>query len=629
MISLVAKELRQLIPFALIWLCLLALFYGSELATVRVDEESYFSWCDEYCNVGTNTDIVLFNILLFLIAAYSLFPREFDDSTIDFLRSLPISRSKIFVTKIVAILLLLWFLLFLDKVLQIALLSLNTQSITGRNYWRTDLLFFVRDCLFAFVIVSHGVLLSWFRTAGLLIYCAYLIVLIWLEQIMGASGIYSIFGFYSNEYDGPNLIVDWVTIGFHVLLACGILILGFILWSKTDSRPRAPGSGKLARALPVIFSIFAFILATGYMMGMMQSADTDAADEGIVKRSTDYYSFSYREADSEAMLALEVYADKDYESLHALLDAKSTPIVQADMTSDSEHALGLASWKKIRMVLTTADEVDPLYRRVLSHETAHVFQAVESDRAFGKVSNSVNFFIEGMAQYTSFNIVPDEESRSTNWAIAAVSWQRHNIKFEEMANRQIFASLYDPEMLYGIGDIWVDAMANSCGVDSIGELLRAVGRDGAPPNLSGTRFWRNHLQHIGCELEEVNSQWRKQMQSIVEQRQAGAFPYFENVVIERNESSQQITITADLKPAESGILPEHYYIRIMSEATLASTVNPLLKGKLIREGEVARVEFSVLPRVIDGKQFQFQLGYMPFPDSRNYYEKWRSGAVPQ
>lgn len=119
------------------------------------------------------------------------------------------------------------------------------------------------------------------------------------------------------------------------------------------------------------------------------------------------------------------------------------------------------------------------------------------------------------------------------------------------------------------------------------------------------------------------------MQDIVDNRDIGAFPYYENVLIERSESTDLISISADLKPGENGQLPQHYYVRIMSEAELANTVSEVLKGKLIREGENARVEFSVLPRIIDGQQFRFQLGYMPLPDSRNYFEKWRSGSVPQ
>lgn len=630
MMRLIGKELRQLLPYTFLWLSLLALYLGAELSTLRVDESSYLSWCDQICDAGANADIALFNIVLYMIAAYSLFPREYDDATIDFLRSLPIPRSNVFIAKIISAWALLTLLLVLERVLQFSLLSFNTQSITGTRYIQNDLLFLTRDCLFALVIVAHGVLISWFRTIGLLIYSAYLVALMWIEarnSQMGVSesSLFNILSFYDNEYYGSTLIFDWTTIGFHVAVAIVLLLVGYKLWTETDSKPRDSEAGKLKWLLPIVFSVLAFLLFTGYMLYLMMVA---SGEPEIGKLDTEHYKFSYRLSDEAAMQKLQTFAEDDYNALVELLGATSPALIRVDMTSDSRHALGLASWKKIRMVLQSEADVDPLYRRVLSHETAHVFQSVESNRKLTEAANSVGFFVEGMAQYTSFSIVPDAAARESNWLVSSVAWQRHNIKFEEMANRAVFDSLYDPELLYGIGDIWVEALARTCGESSVGDFLRGIGRDNAPPNLSGVMYWRSHLQYIDCELESVNNAWRQLMLALVDNRQIGAFPYFDNVVVNRSGGSDLITITADLRSAESGLLPQNYYLRIQSEASLTSTVSPVLTGKLIREGESARVEFSVLPRIIDGKRFKYQLGYMPLPDSRSYYDEWRSGTVP-
>jgi len=346
------------------------------------------------------------------------------------------------------------------------------------------------------------------------------------------------------------------------------------------------------------------------------STTTDAQ---IHQLETEHFKFSYRVANEPAMQKLKSFAEDDYDALVELLGAADSPVIRVDMTSDSTHALGLASWKKIRMVLKREEDVNPLYRRVLSHETAHVFQSVESNRKLKESANSVGFFIEGMAQFTSFNIVPDVESRESNWLISSIAWQRHNIKFAELANRAVFESLYDPELLYGIGDIWVEAMAQTCGESSVGDFLRAVGR---------STFWRTHLQYIGCDLDSVNNHWRQLMQATIDDRNNGAFPYFENVVVSRSGTADLITISANLREAESGFLPEEYYVRIQSEAGLTSAVSPVLNGKLVNGGEFARVEFSVLPRLIDGKRFKYQLGYTPIANSRTYYDKWRSGSLP-
>jgi len=527
--------------------------------------------------------------------------------------------------------LLLCLLLLLERILQFSLLSLNTQSITGMRYLHNDVLFLARDFLFAFVVVAHGVLVSWLRTIGLIIYSVYLASLLWLEQRnsqigVGESSVYNILSFFDNEYDGSRLLIDWTAISFHVAIAVALLFIGYVLWTRTDSRPSTPGANRLNWILSIVFSIVAFILFTLYMLYMMLVA---SAESEIQKLDTEHYKFSYRVTNDAAMQQLQAFAEDDYDALVELLGLADLPVIRVDMTSDSSHALGLASWKKIRMVLTSEEDVDPLYRRVLSHETAHVFQSVESNRTLAKSANSVGFFIEGMAQYTSFAIVPDIDSRDSNWLVSSIAWQRHNITFEQMANRGAFESLYDPELLYGIGDIWVEAMAQVCGQSSVGDFLRGIGRDKAPPGLSGSVYWRTHLQYIGCDLDSVNNRWRQLMQETVDSRNKGAFPYYENVVVSSPSATDLITISSDLRLDESGMLPENYYLRIQSEASLVNAVSPVLSGKLVNDGKTARVEFSVLPRLIDGKRFKFQLGYTPVPNSRSYYEQWRSGSVPE
>jgi len=627
MIRLIGRELRQLWPYALLWCILIVLFYGAELATLRIDEESYLSWCKEYCDVGTNVDLVLFSIVFYMIAAYSLFPREFDDATIDFLRSLPISRGAIFLSKVLAVWMLLTLLLALDKLVQTILLSFNTQSLTGRTYFAMDATFMLRDTLFAFVIAAHGIFLSWFRTTGLIFYAIYLIALIWLEQMLGMAGVYSIFRFYNNEYFGQKIILDWTVIGFHITVALVLLACSYLLWTKTDSKPKNPAKSKMARFVPVILTIFGFLLVTGSMLGLMNSAQEQAQIEDIKTTETAHYNFSYRGDDQKAIDALTKVAEQDFESMVDLLSAHEKPKIFADMTSDGEHALGLASWKKIRMVLDDSRNAGPLPRRVLSHETAHVFQSVESKRALTKAGNAAGFFIEGMAQYASFNIVPDKQARSTNWLISSVAWSRQDIKFPALANRVVFESLYDPEMLYGIGDIWTDAMVQVCGQESLGNFLRSTGRDEAPPNLSGVNFWRHHLQHIECELEAVNNRWRKIMQQLVTDRSTGAFPHFKNVVVEPTANGGLIRITAEVERGETGELPQQFYLRIKNETSLAKNVSPVLSGDLVEDGLSARVEFLVLRKTIEGTRFRFQMGFTPFPESRNYYDEWRSGSV--
>lgn len=625
MIRLMLCQFRQLLPFVLLWFALSGLFFGMEFATDRIDEMSYLDWCADYCNAGSDPNLLLVLVILYMIASYSLFPREFDDQTIDFVRSLPVSRGQIFLAKVLAAVVLLWLLNVAEAAIQSVLLAFNTQTITGRKYWVNDGLMLLRNCLFVVVVVAHGVFISWFRTVGLILYSVYLFGLIWLEQALGYTGVYNLFRFFNNEYDGQRILLDWPVIGMQLLIALFLLWVSFHLWTRTDSRPRVAGSGRLARAMPVFLSVLAFLAVTATLGVLIMRAGFDRQQDNVQRSKTAYYQFAYRLSDKQRMSELQQFVDTDYLALAALLNTQNRPFIQADMTSDHQHAVGLASYKSIRMTLSAGKSVDPEYRRILSHETAHVFQSIESNRKLAAAANSIGFFIEGMAQYTSFTIVPDPQTRQTNWAVSSISWKRHNISFAEMANRAFFEVSYDPELLYGIGDIWVDAMVRQCGVKSLGDFLRSTARDDAPA-LSGVAYWRHHLQFIGCELEQVNHQWRQLMQQTLDDRSDGAFPTFSNVVIKKTLNS--IVISADVMADATGLMPELYYLRVKGEAKLANAVSPVRRGVKTESGDTIKIEFTVPRAEIQGRRFQYQLGYVPYPESRYFFEKWRSGSVP-
>ena len=138
------------------------------------------------------------------------------------------------------------------------------------------------------------------------------------------------------------------------------------------------------------------------------------------------------------------------------------------------------------------------------------------------------------------------------------------------------------------------------------------------------RYWRHHLQNIGCDLEEVNHNWRQQMQHIVDTRDDGAFPTFDNVTLTSRDNS--LVITANVTPGSTGLLPPRYYIRVEGETRLARTISPIRTGQQIQTEPTVQVEFTVPSQEIEGSRFRYQIGYDPYPDSRYYFEKWRSGS---
>ena len=626
MTALVINQLRQLLPFTLLWAALSGFAYLVELFSNRVDEQDFLDWCGTACSSGSNLDQLLILLVLCMLAAYRLFPREFDDGTIDFVRSLPVSRIQIFLSKVLATWLLICALLTTETLITGALLLFNTQSISGQTYPLVMLMLLFRSCLFSLVVVAHGIFISWFRVTGLVLYCAYLIALYWFEERTGTSGIFNLFRFFNSEYYGQQILFDWPAITAQLVLAALFLTISYVLWSRTETQPRTQRSGILARYGPAALAVGGFLLTSVILIGTISNDTRSGKSQNIVHHATEHYRFSYNRNDQARMSELMQFADSDYQALATLLNMESTPFVQARMTLQSNHAFGYASHREIRMKIGDDKPVNPLYRRILSHETAHVFQSVESNRALADHRNSVGFFLEGMAQYTSFAIVPDERRRQTNWTLSSVAWERQDITFDQLAFRGVFDATFDAELIYGLGDLWVDAMVQHCGESSLGDFLRSTAAVNSPRDLQGPPYWRYQLSAINCDLDQINHLWRQRMQQIVDTRTDGGFPTFSDVATRIANDRLQLTIT--LTPDPAGALPQRYLLRMANETSIANRPHRIVRGQIIERGPETTVQFDLPLSSITGQRFRYQLGFVPYPDSRHYFEKWRNGTLP-
>lgn len=630
MIRLMRKEWRQLLPIAYLWLAVLLLNYVIQFFTERVDEQTFFGWCEGYCGYESSATVTIFSALIALVTAYSLFPREHDDATIDLLRALPVGRSRIFVAKVLTAWLLLCAINLVAYGLDAFLLGLNPESIGGTFYPQVWATLFWRDCLFAFIVLSHGVFLSWFRTVGLIIYAIYLIALMLMESQFGTSGLWSLFSLHANEYDGSRLLVNQMALAIHTAVAICLLIVAYWLWDRSESSGSgATYSSKGFRILQAFLSIAGFALLLG-ILAYRVSVGTGTSPIDMKVLATSHYRFVYSDSKSSTVQYIVDHAEDDYSRLARLLGVQELPNIRVDLSAQSEHAAGLASWKKIKMDLNAFSE-DLSQRRVLSHETTHVLQAVESDRALSANYSAVKFFIEGMAQYASFEIVPEEQRRATNWELATISWKRQNIDFDDLIDEAEFTRRFDPELHYSLGDLWTRALVDTCSSEALGDFLRAAGRDGAVKNLPAAIFWRDTMREIKCDLDTVNVTWRSQMQSLFEAVDQSHFPEYSDVSISRDPIGQ-IVVQASLRQytdtTQSFQMPVRFSIRVASDTgRLAAGVDPVFRGQLLDSPDGKIVRFLIPSSAIVGNQFRYQLGYTPSVESRYYYESWKRGSV--
>ncbi|MEE9336239.1 MAG: ABC transporter permease [Granulosicoccaceae bacterium] len=625
MIALIAKELRQLKPIAFLWLALLALSIGIELFTARIDEQSYELFCDALCSPGIEYAQAIFLMILCLVTAYSLYPREVDERTIDFLHALPIKKSTIFYGKFIAAFGLVCMLLLFGYGVLSLLLAFNPESMSGKRYFAIDSSLFLRDCVFAFVVMAHGVFLSRFRTAGLIIYALYLLLIRWLETQFDGVGWVSVFEIFKIAYAGTAFSFSLNVMAGHVLVAIVMLVWACRMWSTVQGKAQGVNKNEnVHRILKIVASVFAFLFVAMVLVGQVlqnsQVVEARATDTLL----TDHYRFVFLTSDKVRAKELHASAEQQYQRLRVLLNASEEPVIHVNMTSENDHAAGLAQWKTIKMGLSGGESPDR-YARVLNHETAHVFQSVESKRGFHAYFNSTRFFIEGMANYVSFEIVPQANTRRQNRDIAAVSWERQNIQFEDMTNSAAFSNQFNAELVYSLGEIWSEALVDICGKDALGEVLRSAGRDNAPQDLSAMVFWRDTLQHFSCELELVNAAWRTKLSTRFDNLDQSRFPILDNMSAVEHDNGITISLSA---PLASEVPAHHYALRIAKESKSVASVDAVFNpDELVVEEGLQLLTFEVPSALIDHGRFRYQIGYQIDDGSRIYYQTWRSGSV--
>jgi len=654
--ALVLKELRQLLPIAWLWIAILLFSYLTRIFTERLDEETFASWCEGYCEAGNHPLVAALSIFFILVTAYSLFPREHDESTIDFLRALPLSRWRIHAGKFLAGWLLLIGINVLSYGIDALSLASNPESLGGRFLTQVWWTLLWRDCVFAFVILSHGIVLSWFRTTGLIVYALYVILLLWYENTNGSAGLLSVFGMLSNAYDGQRLIVDARAIVVHVVIAVGLLFVGYRLWSRTESAAvTGNGAGERSRRnklVRVALGVAAFLLLIMFNLYRVGTGSGLVAEEGLAQTATDHYRFVYRAEDKDTVDYVLAHADDDFAEVGRWLGIEELPVVRVDLSAASEHAAGLAKWKKIRMDLNSF-EADISQRRVLAHEATHVLQALESNRALARHFAAAQFFIEGMAQHVSFEVVPEPARRASNHAIAAMAHARHEIRFDDLVDGQEFARRFDAELYYSLGDLWSMALVETCGENILGDFLRAAGRDDAPREMSAERFWRDTFRETGCDLDTVNASWNERVRAVLETVEQARFPRFGDVSIQRDAMADTVIIEAVLLPAakvavdvhedldgdRTGdfaniIAPQRVVARVRDADRIGGGVDPVFRGTLTTKDGRSVARFSIPERAVSRALFRYQLGFQPSAefdgplDSRIYYDVWKEGSAP-
>lgn len=634
MMTLFRTEFRQLWPLAGLWLILEFLHTALLLFTTRLDESSYSELCEVYCEPGVATSAIFIVLVIIVWIGWSLFPRDSDDGTLAHLQSLAVSRPQIFGAKVFAAFALIVCLFLFSSLTTYFYVWLNPQSIHGKFYASIETQQFLRSLAFSTIVLCHAVFLSSFRLVGLVLYAVYFVVVGFLESQLGDIGAWNLLNLLHVDYYGSTLLTNWTRFLIHGGVAVFLLWLAYLRWMK---REVSQHTARFSLDSPWITVPVMALLFLGLIGGLKQHSDTTVAErnEAYDTLTTEHFRFVYLNNAAPYAEELAAGADDMLLRIAEYLDATPPPMIQTDLTANTSHVAGLAVHNRIRMRLrrVTGDEQN---RFVLAHETAHVFQSDMSNRQMKKVDSSLNFFIEGMAQQVAYTVEPNERERNINWIVGAVSADRHDIDFTDLVDSQAFGQKFDAELPYTLGDLWVNTMTEVCGHDSLGKFLTIIGADDAVLSLRGVDFWRQHLQRIPCELEDINYRFGERVDEIVASDAAQAIPSTQSINLRLDENNADVIwmdVTVenpfDLDNNNVPAAGKDYLLRVKSGASLALTIDNVITGYPSSPENPELISFRIPRAQITTARFQYQVGYQGGYDYRALFDEWQNAAVPR
>jgi len=288
----ISQYARQLLPIGLMWVAIDLLSWGAEIFSNRLDEQTYSDWCSVVCDPGVSWTLAITVLIIAVVIGYSLFPREFDDATINFLRGMPITPAQIFIAKYAAALILSAVMIVFGVVVIELLMWTNPQSLIGTNYRDNTLLLALRDFIALAVMIAYGIFLSRFRTVGLVIMLALLAALGWLENVQGYSPAWSPIEMFRVEYFGQSIELPWFALLTNAGVGLVILLVSYRMWSNTEATSVARDGTISAKGswFAALGAIGALAVITVIAVALVSPDKRGSKKTGI---ETEYYKFRF------------------------------------------------------------------------------------------------------------------------------------------------------------------------------------------------------------------------------------------------------------------------------------------------------------------------------------------------
>lgn len=523
------KELRSTLPFLVLAAIIPLLGMVYELTTGLPSMKPFGSTYEDY--VVSPTEGTALISLFILALASGLLVREYDEGTMEFLDSLPVSRSRVFAVKIAAAVLVLLVLTVLDAATTLLLHAFSRTSLDRSfhlGFWLTAV--GMRMCQ-AMVILSLGLACSFLRRFGWLLIGLLFWAYILIHEVAPSIAVLDVLALSRPQIEGQDWIVPQRLLAVQAALGGVWMLTAYVLflgWGDAMMRgfhrltQTRVGSGFLLAG-----SLLVAVVAVSLSYYVMSNDPDFTERSGPRAVTVEYPSWSTSRARSRCyefvyptnlagrVLPLVANADEVHEKVQHFFAAEAGEPIVVDATSMLPRHAGLAYWDKIRLNLAVSRELSEL-ESILGHETAHVFLERLSDTRLTQQFNSTRFFHEGVASYVEYALFDSGRDVAELRRVAAVMRDRGAVDMKELVDNSQLIARHDSNLVYPLGEVFVAELIARHGEAAVGKIARAMAREGAPEKLSGRDLWRDLFQACGYDFEGLVDAYYARLDAEVE-----------------------------------------------------------------------------------------------------------------
>ncbi|TVQ90605.1 MAG: hypothetical protein EA397_12300 [Deltaproteobacteria bacterium] len=435
--------------------------------------------------------------LLFIITfaiGHTLVAPEVAEGQVEFLDSLPTSRSGIFLSKTVAGALPCSAWIGTSMFLDLVQLWLAPGLPESEGLWPIlyQNLILITPCVAGYGL---GLVLSWFRVLawGVLVVAFVMLGMISvvyppLQEYMPMSGGWGqvVLDLRAPTHP-PGPLVVWPVLGLLGALSSFLLFLGpgaFLLkqGSWATGAVRIVTAGVMTLALLAIGGVASFILLT--------FAPT-LITQGIQVHTTEHLRVLYRDPHADHALAIAAEIDEISARVGALLDQPDPLSLDVELLGAAENHAGVFTGGRIRVEQETS-----LY--IVAHELTHAHSFHLSGPAAWRLRSHNRFFEEGLASWVEAKL----QGRDPLPDIAAAIHRRDPVSFALLVEDNLFRRERDLAQVYPIGQAFVAALDDFGGAPTRRCVLEAQ-REFGLRRVTGLSLWSAIAERCDFDLDLV------------------------------------------------------------------------------------------------------------------------------